>query len=379
MQRFLVAVLILFSLLLLLMAGCAEDAPNAVGIGLLPPKDSLHITSLTKQAGSSSTELKRISGNSLYLLLGRSQSVEARLLLRFLTTSGDFPSARIDSAMLYLTPVYLFKDTIGLLDVSVHLANSTSWSPSTFLWDSVTAGFINDTVAGRFNHTIAKSDTQIAIRLDTSIVRQWLATGAGSVILTPSVATTVLAGFYNSSVTGVLPRFVITYHDTLDTLHTYQTILDAATFVADAPAPSATNRFFTQSAVTRRGLLKFDVSSIPSRATISDAVLEVSVDSALSVFASPRRDSMLVHLNLASTGDSLGFGVLGVATDSTRKTISFQVNTIVQKWVSHAFANNGFVLRNYSEFSGGERMAFFGAGADSLHRPKLSIRYSIVP
>ena len=389
MQRFPAFLLLCISLLLLLLAGCSNDPPSAVGKGLVlrSGKDSLKVTGKTFLAISDSTVLNRITGNSIYLLLGKAEGVESRMLLRFSTVNGDTSSTGIESAVLYLRPVYLFKDTIGRLAFSIHLANSTVWDPKTFLWDSSNApGFVNDTIAGRFNHTISASDTQIAIHLDTSIVRRWVAAGVGSMILMPSDSSNILGGFFNNSLYSVVPRCVITYHSSTDTLpHTYEAT--AATFVANAPPfsiPAGASRFYTQSAVARRGIVKFNVSAIERGATISSAILEVTIDPTLSTFTTPRRDTMLAHLNLASAGDSLGYGVLNMTTDSTQRVISFQVNTIVQKWVNHmyssnGFANNGFVLRNYSEFSGGERIAFYGAHADSLHRPRLHIIYTLVP
>lgn len=371
---------IIFILPFLLLSGCAEDPPNAVGLSLLPAKDSLTILPFNTAPGSITPERDRLAGNSVYLLTGTSQGIEARTLLRYYAADADFPSVRIDSAVLHLRPMYRFKDSIGLLSFSIHpVPLSWNWASTSFTWDSLTTDFIIDTIAGSFSRIISPADTDIAITLDTTVVRNWIINGTIAMIFVPDPSCQLMAGFADFGTTGYYPALTVTYHDSLDTLHTFTPALAASEFIANGDIPSPSTVSYIQGAVAWRQRLSFDVTRIPSRATITDAVLEIHIDSTRSLFSTPRRDSIYAHLNLTGDHDSLGFAVLGGFTDSTRTVMDFHVNTIIQEWVTHHLSNYGIVLRSFSDYSAADRLAFYNTTADSLHRPTLRIRYTYIP
>src|SRR5947207_2292260 len=76
------SLLIFISFLILLTSGCSED-PGTVGLGVLPPQDSLQVHSLRLTASSDTTFLARVVGGSSTLLVGKFQSLQAATLLSF--------------------------------------------------------------------------------------------------------------------------------------------------------------------------------------------------------------------------------------------------------------------------------------------------------
>jgi hypothetical protein len=362
--------------------GCTDDPPNAVGSDLLPSKDQLKIDSLSFAAVASSDSLTKLAGNSGRILLGRSQGIESRVLMQFSIGSSDFPSARIDSAVLTLNLEYRFKDTVGTLGFVIRNIDS-GWNASTFTWDSLSTRNISDTVIASYpDRQSALSDTRLTLRLDTLMVRKWITRGLASFILLPTVNTTIVTGIQNVITTdSTLPRLSVTYHDTLDSLHTLNGGYSQASYVATGPTPPADGHIYLQGGLAYRGRVNFDVSQIPTRATISEAVLELHYDASASLTGRPHIDSVLAQINLANGRDSLGgYSSIGAFTDTSHRVMSFRINNMVQQWVSHRLPNYGTALRLYAEYSAFDRFAFYGAGAsaDSL-KPRLRIRYSIVP
>ena len=83
--------------LALFLTGCSDD-PNLVGLGVLPPQDSLQILARETFATSDTTILSRVVGGSSTLLLGTYETLEARTLLAFSGISAIPQTAVLDSA-----------------------------------------------------------------------------------------------------------------------------------------------------------------------------------------------------------------------------------------------------------------------------------------
>ncbi len=138
----------------------------------------------------------------------------------------------------------------------------------------------------------------------------------------------------------------------------------------------------------RRGLLKFDLSSIPTTATILGARLDqwlAAEGQGWKVY------KMLVTWNGASTHTLLGGvdndGVKAAVAQSWRNGINLDTITgisvrdnvlvaDVQGMVSNPATNFGWLLKGLDESAGGDGIQFESkAAVTASHRPKLTIRY----
>lgn len=151
-----------------------------------------------------------------------------------------------------------------------------------------------------------------------------------------------------------------------------------------------------------RTLIKFDLSSIPSDATINSAVLTLNITTDNSVNDRTMRAYRLKKAwveaqatwNIYSTGNNwttaggfdsadceqtdIGSVLIDDAT-ATSTTIDITLTaSAVQEWVSGAFANNGILLKMDTELNDAWRFSSSDAGTASL-RPQLVVIYNDAP
>lgn len=360
--------------------GCSDD-PNAVGISILPPQDSLHIVTYTASATSTTSFLDRVRGTSSTLLIGKSNGMEIRTLLQFAGISAIPSTAIIDSAVLNLHIVYRFKDSSGTLGFEVHRMTQ-AFTGTTFTWDSTTAsGVYSDTVSGTFLRNITNQDTIVSVRLDTTLLKQWRQTDNGSIILLPnSPNTNIVAGVSNST---FLPQLTISYHDSTDTTKTISPTSSSGLFVADGTLPVLPSSFILQAGIVDRGIIRFDSLSlaVPLKASITQAILEVSLDTSSSLMNSYTVDNIVAYLLRKNT---LPYDSVALGTSCTPAYIGAQkiyradIKAIVQQWFIHE-PNNGLLLRAGSELTTLDRFALYGANASVTLRPRLKITYTVLP
>lgn len=153
------------------------------------------------------------------------------------------------------------------------------------------------------------------------------------------------------------------------------------TFVCDFTSGNPTD--------DRRGLLKFDLTSIPTNAKVTRAYLELYISAEGQGI---KAHKMLVTWNGSSTYNSLGGGVDNDGTkaavaQSWRNGVNLDtiVNTTwksnvlvadIQDWVSNPSNNFGWLLKGLDESAGGDGMQFPGkAGTTQSQRPKLYVEY----
>ena len=156
-------------------------------------------------------------------------------------------------------------------------------------------------------------------------------------------------------------------------------------------------------AAVQRGLLKFDLSSIPSGSTITSAILTLTLYHAGSFRASNNRTMYANRMkrawveseatwNIYSSGnnwatagggtnasdvDFTAFGNVAMTTsdaDESEKSITLSAS-LVQEWLDGTFTNNGLMLSMGTE---SDDMYIFHSsdGATSSKRPKLVITYT---
>lgn len=357
----------------ILWLGCSDE-PNAVGLGILPPQDSLHIDSAVVSATSDVTFLKRIRSTATTLLLGRDQGLEGRTMLYFAGLSSIPATATLDSATLSLRVNYRFKDSSGTLGFEVRKMK-TSFLQNTYTWDSLAVpGAFSDTVSGTFLKNITPLDSTLIARVDTTLIRQFMLSDNGSVVLLPSA--NIVVGVVNN-----LATLKVYYHNGDTTARTSSFLPTVGAYVADGSIPATPSSIILQAGLVQRGIVRFDSLAIPRQASITQAFLEVAIDTTSSLTNSYSNKTLLAFLLRGTTApyDSVALGT--VCTQSYRgNQLIFRANvkSIVQQWLTRE-PNYGIVLRTAGEFTSFDRFVLHSSSAPAGLRPRLNITYTLLP
>src|SRR5262245_7651006 len=135
-----------------------------------------------------------------------------------------------------------------------------------------------------------------------------------------------------------------------------------------------------------RGILQFDLSTIPQFAIVSAATLELfegntgttrtyGVHRVTGAWlqATVKWNTQPAFAAAATSTNTVG--------DAPRDFRAFDVLADVQAWVNAPAANHGWVLKDEAETSGAENINFISMEdtADPLHRPRLTIAYTAPP
>ena len=154
-----------------------------------------------------------------------------------------------------------------------------------------------------------------------------------------------------------------------------------------------------------RGLIQFDLSSIPAGSTIDSATLYLTLREAGSFRASNNRTMRAYRLlqnwveaqatwNIYSTGNNWGtagagntttdreatdIGTVAMATtdaDESEKTITLTASKIQEMITGGSFTNNGFLLQMDTETD--DQYQFYDSTvANSTNRPKIVVNYTL--
>src|SRR5260221_2362896 len=368
--------------LYLLLSGCSDE-PGTVGTGLLTPQDSLHLETRVFSATSATNFLTRINGNSGRVLVGTYQDLEANAVVEYSGIPKFNSGATFDSATITLTVDYRFKDTTGEFGISAHNM-IRPWGTASFRWDSIPGSFDN-ALAGTYLKSILASDTAstLTFRIDTALVRTWSQTGAGSLLLMPSLTAQIILGFstVSSSLSDARPLLTINSRDSAGTPDTLKIRSRRSIFVANATIPVLGQRTFIQAGVDYPALFRFDSLGLPPKVSVVEASLEFAIDEGSSFLNRYSRDSLIAYLTRKDVYpfDSL---VLGAVCSPERigiqKYYKANVRNIVQQWITRE-PNHGLAIHSYAEFTTLDRFAVYGADAPLNLRPKLTISYTLFP
>jgi hypothetical protein len=366
-------------LILIVLFGCSND-PNSTGYSLLPSQDSLQVLSRTFYATGDTTFRARISAVSQTILVGQSQGLEADAILRFGGLASIPATSILDSARLNLHINYRFKDSTGNFGLEVRRMTRTITSPT---WDSLSIpGIYSDTISGRLLVAFSPLDTLLSIPIDTALVRLWMGSNGGSVLLLPT-ATIVLGLSY--TITTALdgrPELAVTYHSaTGTTAPVFSVRSTSGSFAADGNLPLAANRTVVQSGIVDRSIVRFDSLRIPLRSSVVQAFLRIAVDTAASLTNTYTRDNVFASLMRKNVYpyDSLALTTtMSSVTENGQKYYQADVRPIVQQWLLHA-PNYGLQLKAAGETTTFDRFVLYGTGVDSTLTPRLVVTYTLLP
>jgi hypothetical protein len=372
-------VIVGIALLALVSLDCSDD-PSSVGLGVLPPQDSLHIISIEPAATSDTTFLSRVVGGSSTLLVGKFQTLEARALLSFSGLNSIPDSATLDSARLTVRVNYRFKDSAGTVGFAVHRFLRTL--DSKFTWDTADApGAYSDTISGTFLSNITPQDSVLSLRIDTTLIRQWIHATSGTVILIPGGNMVVGLSSSNTGAGDFRPLLTVAYHVGGGTPDSGSFRASPTISVANGDVAPQPGTMILQSATARRGVLRFDSLTVPPRVSITQAILEVAADTVSSLMNSFSDDNILVYLLRKNVlpFDSLALGTkCAAAYNGFQKVYRADIKSIVQQWLIRE-PNYGLLVRTSGELSTLDRIALYSSSAPDSLRPKLKITYTVLP
>lgn len=370
------------ALFLLVMLGCSDE-PSGVGRWLISPQDTLRVDSLVAVATSDTTFLYRVNG-STHTLVGKFQDIDVRAAMQFTGFTSIPSTATIDSAIVKIPVNYAFRDSSGTLGFSVH-EMLRSWSDLTFSWDSSQAtGTFNTTPETTYNRSISLSDSFVTFNI-VQLVRQWVQAGTDApngIILIPDAGSTIAVGSRSSITAETRPLLTVFYRDTTDSAFTFARYTSQRTFIANRPLFSPSQDVVVQAGIAQRSLLRFSSLTLPARVSITQATLELTFNSGASLLNSFTRDSLVVSLLRKSSlpYDSLTLSTLCTPklNDQGQRVYQADIKAIVQLWTTGE-PNHGLILRAYGEFFALDRFAIYGGSAAEALRPRLTIKYTVLP
>ncbi len=361
--------------------GCSDD-PSSVGKNLLPDIDNLQTGTSDLTAARTSNYSVKTSNNSTTLMVGRNVDVEAKMLLIFNIPVDTTVANYIKSAKISMFPNYSMKDTAGFLSFKMHKMIN-AWQEYSYTIDSLVPGSFEQTHFQSFSGNVNSKDSLFVINFDTSVVSGWLKNTSSNkgLIFIPDQSLNYIFGvssYYNSVNDDGRPELEIVYQtptDTVPKVFKIRAAQDATLFSGIAPA-STNNLFFVQGGLIERGKVKFDVTSIPRSATVTQAVLELTADTLQSKFSYFADKKIIIH-QIIKDDTIPELGGLTSTSDLVNGKYIVDVKKIVQQWLA-AKPNEGFAIRSNTEFTKVERIALRGFNSAN-DKPTLRIKYTYIP
>lgn len=389
---------IMFAGFAAILAGCVDE-PSPVGAGLVPPSDLVSIDSVTVVANESfsrkAVPRSYFTTSATTFAVGRKGTLESWSLIQFPAFDDSLTQASAVSAELRIRSAYHLGDSLGQFSLMVRKP-LMSWNRISFTYDSLMLGGFSVPTNSTQNFGSIGDDEDIRIQIDTALVNEWFRNGTTvphyGILLEPTNAT-VIKGFHNSLAdsSGFLPELTVFFRPvgstTPDTIRlsgfTEKFVAGATdtTFLAGSTLMSA------RAGAAFRGVAGFDIGSIPAKASVHRATLEVTLDEASSEFTSQMRDSLVAHYLLSDGSfQELSFPLAGAVVNpvqlSTATTVSgrrvyrFTVTEFVQSWV-RGNGQRRIGVAAMGEANSVDGFALFGAAsADASVRPRLTILYS---
>lgn len=388
---------LLFVVLLpIIWLGCAED-PSAVGLGVLPTGDLplFIVDTVMAQAGGTSRAIPLTARADpdvvvwypQQLFVGGVQTLVSGSFVRFQQFPDTMAGVSIDAADLILVRTIAVGDSTLTPAFTMHRP-LMPWYGDSLNYDSVqAAGLYIESATLPPGVSTGIADTvigSVTIPLDTALVRQWFTTVVDSGVTNLGVflrgsANGVIQGFgsFLHVSSGTRPRLRVQYRKNGVS---GSAVFTAGTsrYVADLPSGNLVldpSKVYVQSGVAYRGLVTFDLSAFPRPVSVSNAILEITLDSAASnIVATP--DSML-----AIFVDVNGAPLKGSAVASDRRTengqplYAFRLPAFAQEWLQSATPAT-VTLAGYGENTNFDRFVLYGASAAPQLRPRLIVTYS---
>ncbi len=376
--------------------GCADD-PSSLGLNFIPPGETTGVRIFdsyidTMAITSANYRYYVNTSGSKNLMVGKSGNYESKALVQFGDLGDTHDSATVISAKMYLKyKNYYFPtttpDSLGQIAFDVYKVEQ-SLNYSTITYDSVSGTAFGNVSQGSYTG-IPTADTQeVEITLNTSMVKDWLEVSADTsysvknygIVLSPNNSSACIKGFYSTNNdAAVEPRLVIisTKNNVTDTI---STTTSATISLSSASFTPSTETFNLQAGVSFVQQMQFDMSHIPSTATINDVQLYLTLDSANCIFSTQSTYSFLGQF----INDSAGFKTDLVAFEGSSSGNGKYMMRLVKNGFPSPFArwlsgetNYGLLLFAGNQTVNLDRYVFYKESAiDPLKRPRVVIKYT---
>ena len=376
--------------------GCADD-PSSLGLNFIPPGETTGVRIFDSYIDTmqiTSTNIRKYvnTSTSVNLMVGINGSYNAKGLIRFGGLSGDYDSATVNSATLTLSyRNYYFPasatDSLGQIAFDIFKINQ-NLNFSTITLDSVNSSTFGTTPQGSYTGSPTADSQQITISLNTSMVKDWLEYAADTsyqnknygIVLSPTGASAVIKAFYSGAISeNVRPKLtiIVTKNNDTDTLVTTGS---ATVSLVNASITPSSETFSLQAGVSYVQTMRFNLSKIPSTATINDVQLYLTLDSVNSKFSKQTSFSIAAQYisdtaGLVTDGFSFSGSPSGNGQYLIRVISNFQASPF-QRWLLGA-ANYGIMLRAANQFTNLDLFTFYNITAsDPNKRPRVIIKYT---
>ena len=337
--------------------------------------------SLGVKVTSSQVNAGIITGSSDSLSIGSVPWTEADLLLQFYNVDSVYAAKTITSAKIILRRAgYVLQPAgynVGNLQFVGYVMDS-SWSSTTFTWDSVLAAprGIQNIVLGR----PVIDDTTITLNVDTGIVRQWsLATAypdsnyeKNGFLLKPVNISGILSIY--SSIGAYRPELIVTFIDTNGVADTVTSVSSNSASVAHTTIVNAVPQGpyrILQSGTGLREKLIFDLTRIPNLSIINYAQLTLFADTLDTLYSGKSVDSLYAY---HITDPSINAVDYPYTSTLIGHKYTFNVTVAVQQMLNTG--NYGFLVIRFDESSNVDARFIYDESAPDSLKPRLTITYS---
>jgi len=396
-QKGFAALIMCYILLCVYTSGCADE-PSSLGLNFIPTgdtngiivfdsyKDSMQITSTNRK------KLINTSG-AINLMVGKNGNYNSKILLQFYGLDTGFSTATVNSASIKLMyRNYYFpnsqSDSLGQIGFDVYKILK-SYNLSRITLDSVDNNSFGNISQGSYTGTPTSDSEEVSISLNSVMVKDWLIyahdTGYANknygIVLSPNNSSNVIKAFYSAAASSeVKPEIhiVATKNNVTDTL--IYDVTASLSLVNNTTIAQTNELFFLQAGIAYGQLLKFDLSKIPSTATINDVQLYLTIDPSGSIL--PRQSTNLI--SSAQVTDTAGIVTENIIYKSgassnnvyTIRLIKGAAISPFQKWLL-GDANYGIFLFPETMQTDLNLYAIYNTTAsDPAKRPRLVIKYT---
>jgi hypothetical protein len=388
------SLIITFSLALiyssLYISGCADN-PTSLGKNFLPPNDTTGVKvfdSYTDTMQFTSRNIRKYVNTSASpnLIVGQSGNYNSKALIKFYNLSQSYDSAVVNSAVLQLKyDNYYFptahSDSLGNISFDIYTVERD------VNYGTVTVDSINSTLFGTVsqgNYTGSPVDTQtLNINLNSLLVQNWLSYAADTshgvhnygIVLYPNTSSAVLKAFYSGvTAPGLRPllRIILTKGGQTDTITTDETQTVSLVTTSFNPDPGI---FRLQGGVSYIQTLRFTQNKIPPTATINDAQVILTLDSADSKFSTQTAYQIIAYyISDTSNGITTETGLYYGNPSGNQYTI--RIIQPFQRWVQGQ-TNWGIEIVPYNQTYNLDLFTFYDINAaDHSKRPRVIIKYT---
>ena len=371
--------------------GCADN-PTSLGKNFLPSGDTLGIRifdSYTDTMQFVSINIRKAvnTSSSLNMITGLNGNYSSKALIKFTSLSNLYDSATVNSAILQLKyNNYYFptgsSDSLGNLSFNIYTVEQ-NFNYQTVTVDSISASSFGTVSQGNYSGVLVDTQT-VYIPLNNQLVQNWLAYTADTshgaknygIALIPNSSSAVLKSFYSANAnSGLKPllKIIVTKNAHTDTLTTdgSQTVSLVNTTFTNNP-----EIFHLQAGVSYIQTLRFTQNKIPSNATINDAQVILTLDSAESKFSTQTTRQLAAYF-ITDTSNGIATESVPFYGNPSGNLYYFRIILPFQRWLQGQ-TNWGMEIipRNLSVNL--DLFAFYNITAsDPAKRPRVIVKYTL--